>query len=75
MTSPFQLIYIWVGATTAYEDDRKQTITVHELRIGQCHSNKTHFVMKTSCREITNILGSDFVDRRVEQEVMSHKDI
>ena len=67
-----------VGATTAYEDDKKETITVHvpdELRIGQCHSNKTHFVMKTSCREITNILESDFVERRVEKEVMSQEDI
>ena len=31
--------------------------------------------MKTSCREITNILESDFVERSVEKEVMSQEDI
>ena len=31
--------------------------------------------MKTSYREITNILESDFVERRVEKEVMSQEDI
>ena len=45
------------------------------MKLAASHTNQAHFVFRTSCREIINILESDFIEKRTDNDVMSQDDM
>ena len=65
-----------VGATHV-ESESAHTITLKvpdNIKLPSSHTNETH-TMRTSCKEIVNILESDFVERRFDNQTVSQDDI
>ena len=66
-----------VGATHV-ESESARTITLKvpdNIQLPSSHTNETHYTMRTSCKEIVNILESDFVERRFDNQTVSQDDI
>ena len=45
------------------------------IKLAASHTNQAHFVFRTSCKEIINILVSDFIEKRTDNDVMSQDDM
>ena len=45
------------------------------MKLAVSHTNQAHFVFRTSCKEIINILESDFIEKRTDNYVMSQHDM
>ena len=66
-----------VGATQV-DHDCTDVITLKvpdDIMIGESHTNKVRYAMRTSCKEIINTLELDFIERKFENEVMSQEDL
>ena len=66
-----------VGRTSVLSEDSCSSIikTVPSETMLKDKTNRTHYILRTSCKEVLHILESDFIERKCEGQVMSQEDI